>query len=63
MTFYYLEVPFFMGHPMIAHLRPLVDKILLQLNAWKGALLSFASRVSLINSMITSKFFNSFMIY
>lgn len=48
---------------MVSHLHPIVDRILVQLEAWKRRLLSLSGRLYLINSLITSKFVHTFTIY
>lgn len=55
LLFVYLDVLLFQGAPTISHLSPIVDRILTQLEACKGRLLSFLGRLCLINSIITSK--------
>jgi len=46
-----------------SHLRPIVDKIKLKLNAWKGRLLTFMGRVQLVNVVICSMLTYFFHVY
>lgn len=48
----YLGVPIFRGKPKAVFLRPIADKVINKLLAWKGSLLSFARRVKLVKSII-----------
>ena len=63
LPFTYLGIPLFKGAPKKIHLRPIAHKIQSQLSSWKGNTLSMAGRGCLINSVITSMFIHSFMIY
>ena len=61
--FNYLGIPLFKGKPKSIHLRTIVDKIKLKLNAWKGRLLTFMGRVQLVNAVICSMLTYSFHVY
>lgn len=43
--FTYLGIPLFKGKPKSIYFRPIVDKIIYKLNAWKGRLLTIMGRV------------------
>lgn len=59
----YLGVPLCKGAPTLVHFKPIANKIFQKVDAWKGRVLSFPSRLCLINSVITSKFVHTLMIY
>lgn len=61
--FTYFGIPLFKDAPKKYFLHPIVDKILAQLTSWKGHTLSFARRIFLVNSVNTSIFIYSFMVY
>lgn len=59
----YLGILLFKGKPKSIYLKPIVDKIQLRLNAWKGTLLTFMGRVQLVNAVICSMLTYSFHVY
>lgn len=61
--FFYLGIPLLKGILSSAHLLPIADKIHPQLDSWQGKTLSFVGRICLLESVITSMFIHSFMIY
>lgn len=54
--FTYHGIPLFKGCPMIAHLKPLADKILSKSNSWHGKLLSMGGCICLVNYVISCMF-------
>jgi hypothetical protein len=63
LPFSYLGILLFKGKPKSIHLRPVVDKIQIKLNAWKGRLLTIMGRVQLVNAVISSMLTYSFHVY
>lgn len=63
LTISYLGIPLFRDKHKKIYLRPIANKILTQLLLWKGCTLSMVGRVCLINSIVTSMFIYSFMVY
>ena len=63
LPFTYLGIPLFKGKPKSRHLRPVVDRIHLKLNAWRGKLLTIMGRVQLVNVVISSMLTYSFYVY
>lgn len=62
--FCYLGVRIFQGCPKKEHFQPIVDKIMLKLAKWKGALLSIIGHMELIvESIIQGMLIFSFHIY
>ena len=61
--FTYLGVPIFKGKPKYAYFQPIADKVKVKLLAWKASLLSIASRVQLIKSVIQSMLLHCLTIY
>ncbi|KAK6163792.1 hypothetical protein DH2020_000656 [Rehmannia glutinosa] len=60
----YLGAPIFKGAPpKVADLQPVFDKIILKFRRWKGSSLSLAGRVCLVNSVISSSFVHTMMVY
>lgn len=59
----HLGVPLFKGKRKVCYLKSITDKILSRFGEWKGRFLFYASRVCLLNSVITSSFVNYFIIY
>lgn len=59
----YLGLPLIKGKPTFVHSLPIADKNRAQLNSWKGSTCSLANCVWLVDSVITSLFVHSFMIY
>jgi len=63
LPFTYLGIQMFKGKPKALHLRPVVDRIQVKLNAWKGRLLTIMGRVQLVNAVISSMLTYSFHVY
>ncbi|XP_019431726.1 PREDICTED: uncharacterized protein LOC109338843 [Lupinus angustifolius] len=61
--FTYLGVPFFKGKPRKRHLQPIVDKIILKLETWKGISFSIIGRVDMVKSVYQSMLIYIFKIY
>ncbi|PON38504.1 hypothetical protein PanWU01x14_312340, partial [Parasponia andersonii] len=62
-SFMYLRVPLFVGSPKCSSFQPILDKIHVNFEYWKGLNLSMAVRVSLINSVVMGQLSYSFQIY
>jgi len=54
LPFTYLGAPIFKGKPKRIYFQPIADKIKIKLPSWKTSLLSMASRVQLVKSVIQS---------
>jgi hypothetical protein len=63
LPFNYLGIPIFKGKPKSSVLQPIADRIKLKLSAWKTSLLSIASIVQLVRSVIQSMLTYSISIY
>lgn len=60
--FLYLGIPIFKGRPKTIHFQPMVDKIKINLAAWKASLLTFASRLKLLKSVVYKMLIHSITI-
>lgn len=63
LPFTYLGVPIFQGRLKVHHLQPIADNIIGKFDRWSGSLLSMASRICLVNSIIVSFLTHSMMVY
>ena len=61
--FTYLGVPIFLGAPKTSWLKPIADRVVAKMEAWKGHSLSMSSHLALIKSTIYGSLLHSFMIY
>jgi hypothetical protein len=63
LPFTYLGAPIFKGKPKKIYFQSIADKIKLKLASWKTSLLSIASRVQLVKSVVQSMLLHTMNIY
>jgi hypothetical protein len=63
MPFLYLGVPIFEGKPKSYYFQPIIYRIKVKLASWKASLLTFASRIQLVKSVVHSMLIYSITIY